>query len=230
MEYVIARQLNLLYILCDIAFLAFLGTLLWIFKRRRAFWFGLIGGVAYFAVDYGIFYLALGTRVVAGADPLWFLLWLSASYGFTNFAWIWLWLDRDERLFEWSALLPIAWICIGVFAKEAGDGMGVISISRGSGGYHGAMALIMLAGYATLVVRNLRLPHERRAKLGWLLAIGVLVQFAWEFALLVTGIRPMGFVPIVMNSLLETNLGIPWIYLMHDAYTRKVGVERRLKE
>lgn len=32
------------------------------------------------------------------------LLWMSMSYGFTNFTWIWLWLNKDKHLFEWSVL------------------------------------------------------------------------------------------------------------------------------
>ena len=31
-----------------------------------------LGGLLYFAVDYGIFYQLLGTRTVTGADPFWF--------------------------------------------------------------------------------------------------------------------------------------------------------------
>ncbi len=38
-----------------------LGVLLWT-KRRQAVIAGLIGGALYFAVDYGMFYLLLGTR------------------------------------------------------------------------------------------------------------------------------------------------------------------------
>ena len=93
-EVIAARTMNGLYIVFDIIFLCILmGILLWT-KRYQAAIVGLLGGVLYFLVDYGIFYLALGTRVVTGADPFWFLLWLSMSYGFTNFVWIWVWLDR----------------------------------------------------------------------------------------------------------------------------------------
>ncbi len=87
-EVIAARTMNGLYIVFDIIFLCILmGILLWT-KRYQAAIVGLLGGVLYFLVDYGIFYLALGTRVVTGADPFWFLLWLSMSYGFTNFVWI----------------------------------------------------------------------------------------------------------------------------------------------
>ena len=97
-EVIAARTMNSLYIWLDIAYLMILlGVLLWT-KRRQAVIAGLIGGALYFAVDYGMFYLLLGTRQVVGADPFWFLLWLSISYGFTNFVWIWLWLDRDGHI------------------------------------------------------------------------------------------------------------------------------------
>ena len=105
MEVIPSRDLNLLYILLDIGFLLILaGALLWCRKYLAAL-FGLFGGLLYFLVDYGGFYLLLGTREVSGADPFWFLLWLSMSYGFTNFVWIWLWLDRDGHALEWSVLI-----------------------------------------------------------------------------------------------------------------------------
>lgn len=47
--------------------------------------------------------------------------------------------------------------------------------------------------------------------------IGISVQFSWEFALLINGIRPLNqnsFTTIVINSLIETNLGMPYIYLI----------------
>ena len=72
-EVIAARTMNSLYIWLDIAYLMMLlGVLLWT-KRRQAVIAGLIGGALYFAVDYGMFYLLLGTRQVVGADPFWFL-------------------------------------------------------------------------------------------------------------------------------------------------------------
>lgn len=62
----------------------------------------------------------------------------------------------------------------------------------------------------------------------WLLACGILVQFGWEAGLLIGGIRSAGFAtladklrPLIVNSLLETNLGMPYIYLIFLAYTRR---------
>lgn len=98
-ELIARRQFAPLYIWLDIAFLLFLmGLLLW--KRRyTTVLVGLAAGVLYFAVDFGIFHLALHSRTISpNASLFWVLLWMSMSYGFTNFVWIWLWLRRDPDL------------------------------------------------------------------------------------------------------------------------------------
>ena len=180
------------------------------------------GGLLYFLVDYGGFYLLLHTRTVEGADPFWFLLWLSMSYGFTNFVWIWLWLDRDKRTMEWSVLIIAGWFATALLSQNFGGGFCTISISRGTGDYHGVMAAILFVGYAILCLHNIRAEDPgQRINLPWILAIGILVQFSWEFVLLITGIRAQGIGPLVVDSLLETNLGLPYIYFIHRAVSRR---------
>jgi hypothetical protein len=221
MQIIAARTLNLLYIYFDIAWLAlFCGVLLY-FKRRLALLVGLLAGIVYFLVDYGIFYRLLGTRVVQGANPFWFLLWLSFSYGITNFAWIWLLLDRDGHVVEWSALIVTAWLAIALLSQNFGSGFASITIQRGTGTYHGVMALILFAGYLYIIIQNMR--GKEKINILWLMAIGIGVQFSWETVLLVTGIRPAGFGALVVNSLIETNLGMPFIYLIHRSITKHNG-------
>lgn len=89
------------------------------------------------------------------------------------------------------------------------------------------MALLLFVGYAILCLHNIRVPKEEKYPLLWILAIGVLVQFAWEFILLITGIRANGFGPLLVNSLLETNLGLPYIFFIHRAVTRRRGEDLR---
>jgi hypothetical protein len=221
MEVVAARTLNALYVYLDVAWLIIFGAILLWQRKRTAFLAGLVGGLIYFVVDYGIFYRLLGTRVVRGADPFWFLLWLSVSYGFTNFAWIWLLLDRDGREVEWSLLIIVSWVAIALLSQSFGAGFAVISIQRGTSAYHGVMALILALGYGYLILRNLRSAPEQRVNLLWLLAIGIGVQLSWEFVLLLSGIRPAGLAPLAVNSLIETNLGLPYLYLIHEAVSRR---------
>jgi hypothetical protein len=221
MEVVAARTLNTLYIFLDVAWLIIFSAILLWQRKRTAFLAGLAGGLIYFAVDYGIFYRLLGTRVVRGADPFWFLLWLSVSYGITNIAWIWLLLDRDGHEVEWSLLIIVGWVTIALLSQNFGASFAVISIQRGTSSYHGVMALILAIGYGYLILRNLRVPPEERVNLLRLLAIGIGVQLSWELILLVSGIRPAGLAPVAVNSLIETNLGLPYLYLIHESVGKR---------
>ncbi len=222
MEIVAARSLNSLHIYLDIMFLLVLAGVLLYTKRYLALIVGLIGGVIYFFVDYGIFYALLGTRVITGADPFWFLLWLSMSYGFTNFAWIWLWLDNDGHKLEWSIFIIAGWLCTAMLSQGLGQHFSLISIARGTSTYHGVMALLLFVGYALLCIQNIRATAPRqKAPLLSILAIGVLVQGAWELVLLLTGIRPAGVMPLLVNALLETNMGLPYLYWIHGTVSKR---------
>ena len=217
MDYVAARTFNYLYIYFDIIWLIAYALILISHKRYIAFIAGLAGGVIYFAVDYGIFFLALHTRVITGADPFWLLLWLSMSYGFTNFAWIWLLLDRDGHGIEWSAMTIAGWVAIATLSQTLGGGFPVVTIQRATLSYHRIMAVILVAGYLYLFIRNWKTTTGNRVSLVWLLLIGIGVQFSWESVLVLSGIRPIGILPLIADSVVETNMGMPYLYLIHKA-------------
>ena len=228
MELIARRQFVPVYIALDTVFLLVLaGLLLWK-KRRMAALVGGIMGVVYFIVDYGVFHLICHSRSIEGGSLFWTLLWMSMSYGFTNFAWIWLALDKDEYLIEWSLLILCWWFCCPMLAQLIGFGQMPIVIQRTTGAYHGWMAAILFVGYLLAVVRNLGESDRKcRIDLLRLLAIGIAAQFAWEAALLLGGIRSAGLDfaeklrPLIINSLLETNLGMPYVYLIFVALTRR---------
>lgn len=228
MELIARRQFVPAYIALDTVFLLVLaGLLLWK-KRRMAALVGGIMGVVYFIVDYGVFHLICHSRSIEGGSLFGTLLWMSMSYGFTNFAWIWLALDKDEYLIEWSLLILCWWFCCPMLAQLIGFGQMPIVIQRTTGAYHGWMAAILFVGYLLAVVRNLGESDRKcRIDLLRLLAIGIAAQFAWEAALLLGGIRSAGLDfaeklrPLIVNSLLETNLGMPYVYLIFVALTRR---------
>lgn len=228
MELIARRQFVPAYIALDTVFLlALAGLLLWK-KRRMAALVGGIMGVVYFIVDYGVFHLICHSRSIEGGSLFWTLLWMSMSYGFTNFAWIWLALDKDEYLIEWSLLILCWWFCCPMLAQLIGFGQMPIVIQRTTGAYHGWMAAILFVGYLLAVVRNLGESDRKcRIDLLRLLAIGIAAQFAWEAAPLLGGIRSAGLDfaeklrPLIVNSLLETNLGMPYVYLIFVALTRR---------
>ena len=225
MNIVPSRVFSGLYIIIDCVFLLILGAMLFFSKRRRALFFGLFGGLLYFIVDYGIFYRALGSRVVEGAPTGTFLFWLSMSYGFTNFAWIYLMLDKDEYRVEWSVFIFFYWIAEALLSENFGSSWPIISISRTTTSYHGVMALILIVGYLILIVENIF--FKKKINILYLLFIGITVQLGWETALLVTGIRQSGMETLVINSLIETNLGLPYIYHIHKYIDERFGKEKR---
>jgi len=221
-EVIAARTMQSLYIWLDLAFLSIFVAVLFYSKRHQAIIAGLLGGILYFVVDYGIFYRLLGTRSVVGADPFWFLLWLSFSYGLTNFAWVWLWLDRDGRALEWSLFVVTGWLFVALCSQNLGYDTVPIAIRRGTSDYHGVMALLLFLGYGSLCFYNIRQKHGgRRVPLLWILAIGILVQFSWEAVLALSGIRNLSVHTLIVNSLLETNMGLPYLYLIHRVVTHR---------
>lgn len=157
---------------------------------------GVLAGILYLLVDFGIFHLVCHSRSITEGYSLFLvLLWMSMSYGFTNFAWIWLWISKDRDLFLWSFLILLWWfVCPLLSATFSPADMPQIVIQRTTGDYHGYMAVILFLGYLALIVYNLwQREYAARINLVWLLAIGILVQFGWEAGLLLGGIRSAGF-------------------------------------
>ena len=228
-EIIAQRQFTYSYIWLDIAFLCALAALL-VFKRKyMTLAVDAVMGIVYMIVDYGVFLLVCHSRSIEGGSLFWTLLWMSVSYGFTNFVWIWLWLSKDEHLFEWSVLILSWWFCCPMLARAVPFGRDVITISRTTGEYHGYMALILFVGYFLAIVYNLfQQKAQARINIAWILAIGVLVQFGWEAGLLLGGIRSaliesgeQKILTLVVNSLLETNLGMPYVYIIFAALTAR---------
>ena len=151
------------------------------------------------------------------------------SYGFTNFTWIWLCLTKDRHLKEWTLLILLWWFCCPLLSQTFGGNAAPVLIQRTTGAYHGYMALILLTGYAGVIFWNLF--HEnpsRQFPLKRLLLIGILVQFGWEASLLIGGVRSAAItswgdklMTLLVNSLLETNLGMPYVYVLYLLYSSR---------
>lgn len=231
LEVVAQRVFNQLYIYLDICFLIAFCTLLIIKKKYLTLCFSLFGGILYFVVDYGIFHLLTHSRSIEGGDMFLVLLWMSLSYGITNFAWIWLSFSKDKNLFEWLLLIVIWWIACPMLANTFGGNFNTIKIERTTGSYHGYMALILLLGYGFAIIYNLfNKNKEKRFQLLWLLIVGISVQFAWEFCLLIGGIRSAEITDfatkistLIINSLLETNLGSVPIFVIYIFISSKIN-------
>ena len=157
-------------------------------------------------------------------------IWCKPKNGFSEgvgLFWVLLWLSRDEYLFEWSLLILSWWFCCPLLTQTFAPDAVPIVIQRTTGAYHGYMAAILFIGYLGVIIYNLRQrDRAKRINIPWILAIGVLVQFGWEAGLLLGGIRSTGLASVgaklhtlVVNSRLETNLGMPYVYCIYAAYS-----------
>ncbi|MDU0969177.1 MAG: hypothetical protein E7A62_08860 [Actinomycetaceae bacterium] len=226
--YLVERTLMANYIVLDLIVLAIFLTLLVRTKNWAAIVVAFAGGILYFVVDYGYFYLIAGTREVTGANVALFLFWMSMSYGITNMGWMWLFFDDVHHRWEWSLFIIAGWLMCAYLSPALPFLRNQIHCQRGVSQYHGFMALILFVAYGYLIWRNLTLKEgQTRAPIPTILFCGILIQFSWEAVLLLAGIRPPNFYPLIRNSLLETNLGAPIMWLIHEWY---VGRQERRRD
>jgi hypothetical protein len=123
------------------------------------------------------------------------------------------------------------WFTVALLSQNFESSFPVISIQRGTVSYHGVMALILMIGYTILILINIRSGRkgEKKINIWWILAIGIIVQFSWEAVLLITGIRSVGFMPLIINSLLETNMGLPYLFLIHRVISSRYNEDLQKK-
>lgn len=224
------RDLNLLYIILDSIFICvFIGLLIWK-KRYSTLIFALFGGVLYTVVDYCGFYLLSGSRTVSingetvGAGYTFLvLLWMSMSYGITNFAFMWVLLSRDRCRKYWVFMIVMWWMICPSMSELGGEA--TIQTFRTTGKYHGWMAVVMAVQWIALMIVLMRKDGGKAfVSIFRLCAIGFFVQFGWEFALLINGIRPLNSASIqtlIVNSFLETNMCMPIIFLINHFWRKR---------
>ena len=222
------RNFNLLYIILDTLFIIILLTLLIFKKRNLTVLFALFGEILYTLVDFGGFYLLSHSRVVFingiqqdALNTFLVLFWMSMSYGITNFIFIWVLISKDKLAKYWLFLIIMWWLICPSIASMGGENN--ITTFRTTTSYHGIMGIILVISYLILIIYTL-ISGKEIVNILYLCLIGISVQFSWEFSLLINGIRPLNensLQTLIINSCLETNLGMPAIYLIYHLINKK---------
>ena len=93
------------------------------------------------------------------------------------------------------------------------------------------MAIILLVGYALYLLYG-AIKKEKRENILYLNIVGILVQLGWEVSLLINGIRPRNAASIktrIIDSLIETNLGRPYLYFIVKAISTHFNEDGKKK-
>lgn len=154
---------------------------------------------------------------------------MSVSYGFLDFALILLWLSKDKTHYFYSAIVVIWLICcplISDFINIFSSQVTAIKTTRTTNKYHAVMGILMVVGYFIIIIMNITGKYEKIPVVR-LFIIGFMAQFLWEIILFIFGIRFCDnniakiVNTILRDSLVETNLGMPYLYFIYKGLSKK---------
>ena len=200
---------------------------IWLFFLiKKKYWvpiiWGLLGWVAYIIADYVIWYLLTHTRHYSGPlTPFIFFLWFCFSPGFVQFSYVIVMFEKRNRneLIFWTVLFYLGWTLVALGSQLIPLDDTVIIVYRDMNVFNQRIIELLLVLINVIVAIFLYLKKKLRLEdIVYLFVVGTLVEFALEFTLSVSGIRQAqgswSLLLLVINSLIEFNLGIVLMYLL----------------
>ncbi|NHJ20184.1 MAG: hypothetical protein EAX91_04510 [Candidatus Lokiarchaeota archaeon] len=219
---VVARTIGIDFIYFDIIFIT-----IWVFFLiKKKYWtpilWGLVGWIIYIFVDYVYWYLITQTRHYIGSiNPFLFFVWFCFSPGFVQFSYVIVMFEKRNRkeLLFWTLLLYIGWTLVAVGSQIIPLNDAIIKVYRDMNVDNQRLNELILVLINIVVATILYFKKKLRLEdILYLFLVGTLVEFALEFTLSVSGIRQeqggWSFLTMIINTLLEFNLGIILMYLL----------------
>ena len=141
-----------------------------------------------------------------------FMFWFSMSYGLI-FSWIFLMFDKKNKRAAWTALLFGGWLMIAFLSQVLQMNDNVIKTVRLMRSSRIKQIIIVALGYGTLFLLRYKLK-----KILFLFLVGCGIHFMMEFSLWVSDIRPSSLDLLFVNTLVESNMGVPLLYIFWDKF------------
>jgi hypothetical protein len=194
--------------------------LVWVYlllrhKRRGALFVGLICGLFFYALD-GIIWTATGVReyelpAARLKFPVDFMM--DVSYGILGFGWAWIAFEHKSArdVLAWTALLFAGWLIVPFASKWVPLIDAQVVTVRHMASRVWLHIAVVIIGYAVLLA--LGYPLARVLYVFW---VGCMLAFMMEFALLASGIRTYNLTLLAYETLILTNMGIPYLYVIRD--------------
>ncbi|MFW9896308.1 MAG: hypothetical protein ACFFD7_10930 [Candidatus Thorarchaeota archaeon] len=219
---IVTRSFGLDYIYFDIIFL-----IIWVyFLAKKRYWipiaWGSLGWAVYIFTDYFLWYIVTQTRQYVGPlNPIIFFMWFCFSPGFVQFSYVVLMFEKRNRndLIFFTLVYYLGWIIVSVGSQLLPIDDTVIRVSRDMNIDNQRFNMIIMVFVNIIIAIFLYVKKKLRLEdVAYLFLVGTLVEFALELTLAVSGIRQeqgtwnLGL--MILNSLIEFNLGIVLMYLL----------------
>lgn len=225
----VIRTFGIDYIFVDLVFLFVFHFFL--IRRKKyipliAFW---LGGLAIFIIDWGFWLQVTNMRELRLPDAFlpmlakyWrtftFMFWFSFSYGLM-FSWMFLMFEQKGQRIFWTVLLWGGWLSVAFLSQHIPLFDDSFTTIRHMGGSRIIQIILAAAGYILLFI----LRYDWR-KIFYLFMVGFLTHFMMESSLWISGIRSGQLSVMFINSLIESNMGVPILFILYD----KILVKKKI--
>jgi hypothetical protein len=149
---------------------------------------------------------------------------MDVSYGIIAFSWVWIAFERKGTwdVVFWTALLFAGWLAIPFVSRWVPLIDVPIRTVRHMSSRVWLHIAAVIVGYAALIA----LGFELRL-IAYVFWVGCMLAFMMEFSLLVSGIRSPSFALLAYETLILTNQGIPYLFIIKErllpALTRRAA-------
>jgi hypothetical protein len=211
----ITRRFEIDYLLFDTVFMVIWIVLLVRQKRFEALWVGVICGLVFYAID-GIIWTATGVREYELPAawlkfPVDFMM--DISYGVVGFGWAWIAFERKSwrDLGFWTAVLFGGWLLVPILSRWTPLIDAQVMTVRHMASRVWLHIAAVVIGYAVLLAFGYSF-----GRVLYVFGVGCMLAFMMEFSLLVVGIRTFNLKLLAYETLILTNMGIPYLYIIRD--------------
>jgi hypothetical protein len=209
----VVRIFDLDYLIFDLIFCFLFLSFLITQRKKIPLIVGLLCGLLFLIID-GIIWWNTGIREINPPDlKIAVDFMMDFSYGLLAFSWVMIMFEKEnmKEVVLWTSLLYGGWLIIAGLSQILPLNNTEIITIRHMKNLRIVEISTVIIGYLLLFI--LGYNYKRIIFIFW---VGTMLSFMMESYLLFTGIRPSGFDLLLYDSLILTNQGIPYLYIIFD--------------
>ena len=215
----VIRIFDLDYLIFDIILLFLFISIMIIKRKFIPLFVGLLCGILFLIID-GIIWWNTGVREIYPTNlKVAVDFMMDFSYGLLAFSWVMIMFERNniKEIIFWTALLYGGWFMIATLSQILPLNDIEITTIRHMKHLRIVEISVVLIGYLLLLFLGYK--YKTILFIFW---VGTMLSFMMESYLLFTGIRTSGFELLLYDSLILTNQGIPYVYVIVDKIVPKL--------